>query len=146
MLHIKQHQFYYWKTSQIIFSNASALNRIFTNHQIKNVNGHTEMRPYSQALHAINPLPNLETENIETILLILIWRKKSFIIVPYLLSGSSSANILVSRKLVAVVTNVKEHDIEIEYAIAVWKELNLLELTRASLQRFNFSYLNSTKL
>ena len=104
------------------------------------------MRPYSQALHAINPLPNLETENIETILLILIWQKKSFIIVPYLLSGSSSANILVSRKLVAVVTNVKEHDIEIEYAIAVWKELNLLELTRASLQRFNFSYLNSTKL
>ena len=146
MLHIKQHQFYYWKTSQIIFSNASALNRIFTNHQIKNVNGHTEMQPYSQALHAITPLPNLETENIETILLILIWRKKSFIIVPYLLSGSSSANILVSRKLVAVVTNVKEHDIEIEYAIAVWKELNLLELTRASLQRFNFSYLNSTKL
>ena len=77
------------------------------------------MRPYSQALHAINPLPNLEIENIETILLILIWRKKSFIIVPHLLSGSSSANILVSRKLVAVVTNVKEHDIEIEYAIAV---------------------------
>ena len=24
------------------------------------------MRPYSQALHAINPLPNTETENVET--------------------------------------------------------------------------------
>ena len=24
------------------------------------------MQPYSQALHAINPLPNTETENVET--------------------------------------------------------------------------------
>ena len=23
------------------------------------------MRPYSQALHAINPLPNIETENVQ---------------------------------------------------------------------------------
>ena len=40
------------KDLQIIFTNASALNGIFTAHQIKNVNGHTEMRLYSQALYA----------------------------------------------------------------------------------------------
>ena len=78
------------------------------------------MRPYSQALYAINPLPNTETENVETENLVSISFAKEvtvglFVIVPYLFSSSSSADTLVSRKLVAVISNVKENDIEIDY-------------------------------
>ena len=70
------------KDLQTISSNASALNGIFTTHQIKNVNGHTEMRPYSQALYAINPLPNTETENVETenLIIVLVLQKKSLLV------------------------------------------------------------------
>ena len=85
------------------------------------------MRPYSQALYAINSLPNNETENVETENLVSISFAKEvtvglFVIVPYLFSSSSSADTLVSRKLVAVVTNVKENDIEIDYGSAVSKK------------------------
>ena len=85
------------------------------------------MRPYSQALHAINPLPNIETENVERENLVSFgFANKvtvdSFVIVPYLLSSSSSVELLVSRKLVAVVTNVKANDIEIEYGSAISKK------------------------
>ena len=85
------------KDLQIIFINASALNGIFSTHQVKNVNGHTKMRPYSKALCAINPLSNTETENVEIENLVSIsFAEKvtvgSFVIVPYLFSSSSSAH------------------------------------------------------
>ena len=57
-----------------------------------------------------------------------------FYFVSYLFSSSSSADVLVSSKLVSVVT-VKEDHIEIEYASTVSKkkkELSLLEMIRAS--------------
>ena len=84
------------------------------------------MRPYSQALYAINPLTNTETENVETESYNSISFAKevtvgSFVIAQYLFSSSSSADTLVNRKLVAAVTNVKENDLEIEYGSAVSK-------------------------
>ena len=111
---------------QIIFSNPSALNVLFTSHQIKTVNGHTKMRPYSQASYAINPEPNNEIKNVERENLVIISFAKevtvvSFVIVPYLFSSSSSADTY--RKLVAVVTNVNENDIEIEYGSEVSKKI-----------------------
>ena len=115
------------KDLQIIFINAPALNGIFSTHQVKNVNGHTKMRPYSKALCAINPLSNTETENVEIENLVSIsFAEKvtvgSFVIVPYLFSSSSSAHNVVTRKIVVVVTNVKENDIEIECGRAVSKK------------------------
>ena len=90
------------------------------------------MRPYSKGLCTINPLPNTETENVETEnvetenLVSISFAEKvivgSFVIVPYLFYSSSSAHTLVSRKLVVVVTNVKENDIEIECGSAVSKK------------------------
>ena len=73
-------------------------------------------------MYAINPLPNTETENVETENFVSVSFAEeitvgSFVIISYLFSSSSSADTLVSRKLVAVVTNVKEHDNEIEYLI-----------------------------
>ena len=73
-------------------------------------------------MYAINPLPNIETENVETENFVSVSFAEeitvgSFVIVSYLFSSSSSADTLVSRKLVTVVTNVKEHDNEIEYLI-----------------------------
>lgn len=112
---------------QIIFSNPSALNGLFASHQIKTVNGHTKMRPYSQASYAINPEPNNEIKNVERENLVIISFAKevtvvSFVIVPYLFSSSSSVELLAIRKLVAAVTNVKENDIEIEYGSAISKK------------------------
>ena len=64
----------------------------------------------------------------EKILLVLVFANKvtvdSFVIVPYVFSSSSSVELLVIRKLVAVVTNVKENDIEIEYGSAISKKKN----------------------
>ena len=119
------------KDLQIISSNVSALNGIFTSHQIKTVNGHTEIWPYSQALCDINPLSNIETKNIEKENFVGVSLTKevtvgSFIVyyyIPYLFSSSSSADTLVSRKFVAdVLTNAKENDTEIEYGSAVSKK------------------------
>ena len=81
------------------------------------------MRLYSQALYAMNSPTNFETENVVSNIS---FAKEvtvgSFVIVPYLFSSSSSVDTLVRRKLVAVVTNVKKDDIEIEYASAVSKK------------------------
>ena len=60
------------------------------------------MRPYSQALYAINPLPNTETENVEKENLVSVSFAKevtvgSFVIVPYSFSHSSSAGTLVGN-------------------------------------------------
>ena len=78
------------------------------------------MQLYSQALYAMNSPTNLETENVASNIS---FAKEvtagSYVIVPYLFSSSSSVDTLVRRKLVAVVTNVKKDDIEIEYASAV---------------------------
>ena len=78
------------------------------------------MQLYSQALYAMNSPTNLETENVASNIS---FAKEvtvgSFVIVPYLFSSSSSVDTLVRRKLVAVVTNVRKDDIEIEYASAV---------------------------
>ena len=81
-----------------MLTNASALNGIFTTHQIKNDNGHTDMRPYS-----------------------------------------SSADTLVSTKLVAVVTNVKKMILKLNLAVQYHrKELNLLNMTMALFQKIQF--------
>ena len=82
------------------------------------------MRPYSQALYAINPLSNTETKNVETENLVCISFAKevtiaSFVIAPYLFSSSSSTDTLISKKLLAA---VKENDTEIEYGRAVSKK------------------------
>ena len=61
----------------------------------------------------------------QKILLVLVLQKKSLLghlLLYHIFSSSSSADTLVSRKLVAVVTNVKENDIEIEYGSAVSKK------------------------
>ena len=89
---------YLQKDLQIMLSNASALNGIFTTHQIKNDNGHTDMWPYS-----------------------------------------SSADTLVSTKLVAVVTNVKKMILKLNLAVQYHrKELNLLDMTMALFQKIQF--------
>ena len=78
-------------------------------------------------MYATNPLPNTEIENVETENLVNICFAKEvtvglFVIVPYLFSSSSSADTLISRKLVVVVINVKENNIEIECGSAVSKK------------------------
>ena len=72
----------------------------------------------------MNSPTNLETENVVSNIS---FAKEvtvgSFVIVPYLFSSSSSVDTLVCRKLVALVTNVKKYDIEIEHdASAVSKK------------------------
>ena len=71
----------------------------------------------------MNSPTNLETENvISNISFPKEVTVGSFVIVPYLFSSSSSVDTSVRRKLVAVVTNVKKYDIEIEYASAISKK------------------------